>query len=83
MTPQETLISNIAALLFVGGGGLWMYLRPQELARTYQRILFRSDDVTPRSITWVRRLGMLELILAAIGIVDLFLESVLHLSFWA
>jgi hypothetical protein len=81
MTPQESLISNIVGVLFVGGAGLWMYLWPQELARTYQRILFRSDDVTPGSVTWVRRLGMLELVLVAVGLLDWFLESALHLSF--
>jgi hypothetical protein len=81
MTPQETHIFNAVGLLLVGGGGLWMYLWPAELARTYKRIWFRSDDVTLRSITWVRRLGMLEMVLVTIGIVDWFLESIVHLNF--
>jgi hypothetical protein len=80
MTLQGTLAFTVAPLLFVAGGGLWMYLCPEELARTYQRILFRSDDVTPRSIRWVRRLGMVELLLAAVGLLDCLLESVLHLN---
>jgi hypothetical protein len=80
MPLQEALISNVVPLLFVAGGGLWMYLCPDELARTYQRILFRSDDVTPRSIRWVRRFGIVELLLAAVGLLDCFLESVLHLN---
>lgn len=81
MTPQQELLSNLIGILIVGGGGFCMYLWPEELARYYQRRFFRADDVTPQGVKWVRRFGILESALAAIMLVDWFLESVLHLKF--
>jgi hypothetical protein len=82
MTLQETWIFVGVAVLWVGGWGFFIYCKAEFVARINRRFaLWGRKDVTPRRVKWIRRFGILAMIMAALSLVNEILMAVFHIKY--
>jgi hypothetical protein len=72
MSPQNRIIFTVLGGLWVGGWGFAFYRYPEFFASINQR-LGRKMFATPRYIALLKGIGIVEMVLAGIGIISLFL----------
>ncbi|WP_348262122.1 hypothetical protein P8935_20240 [Telmatobacter sp. DSM 110680] len=70
------LAFEIFGLLWVGGGGLLMYRHPTWCAKVNERFGFRRG-MTPGFQKFIKALGIVEMVLAALGAISVVSMTVL------
>jgi hypothetical protein len=72
MSPQNRIVFTVLAVLWVGGWGFAFYRYPEFFAEINRR-LGRKMFATPRYIALLKGIGIVEMVLAGMGIISLFL----------
>jgi len=82
MSPKNIrIIFTFVGVFWVGGWGYLMFRYPEFFAKFNARFGF-SMFASPKFITFTRRLGIIEMILAAISVISTIVMSALGLKWY-